>query len=107
LPGDRVLLHEGEPASVRVEVLGGEGRMLRLLGEHGVLHESLILSERQVVEYQVRDTFVLPGYIRAELIAPLDPEVDLATEPGALWVDALTNPVYFRLASLEPRAEEA
>jgi hypothetical protein len=107
LPGDRVLLHEGEPASVRVEVLGGEGRMLRLLGEHGVLHESLILSERQVVEYQVRDTFVLPGYIRAELIAPLDPEVDLATEPGALWVDAMTNPVYFRLASLEPRAEEA
>jgi hypothetical protein len=81
--------------------------MLRLLGEHGVLHESLILNERQVVEYQVRDSFVAPGYIRAELIAPLDPDVDLATEPGALWVDAMTNPVYFRLASLEPHVEGA
>ncbi|HUS15240.1 MAG TPA: CehA/McbA family metallohydrolase [Chloroflexia bacterium] len=101
-PGDTLSLHEGEPAGVCVTVLDGGGRLLRLIGEAGlVLHESLIVTDHQVVEYAMLDTFILPGYVWAQLIQPPDPDVDLASEPGALWVDAMTNPVYFRTRPLE------
>ena len=65
-----------------------------------MLHESPVLTDHQVVEYQVRDTFTAPAYIYAQLIQPPDPDTDLAAEPGALWVDALTNPVYLRVQPL-------
>ncbi|HMA38135.1 MAG TPA: CehA/McbA family metallohydrolase [Chloroflexia bacterium] len=101
LPGDQIALHAGEPVTVQVEVIGGHGRLLRLVDAGGVLHESLILSDRQVVEYSVHDSRIRPGYILAQLIAPPAPDVDLAAEPDALWVDALTNPVYFRVVPRE------
>ncbi|MGI8587567.1 MAG: CehA/McbA family metallohydrolase [Chloroflexia bacterium] len=99
IPGDLVALHEGEQARVRVEVLDGAGRLLRLLGESGMLHESIIVTDRQVVEHDLLDSFLLPAYIWAALVAP--PDSDLTAEPDALWVDAMTNPVYFALEPLE------
>ncbi len=100
LPGDQLTLHEGEPLRLRAEVIAGSGRLIRFLGPAGVLHESPILTDHQVVEYQVHDTFTVPAYIYAQLIQPPDPDTDLAAEPDALWVDALTNPVYFRVEPL-------
>ncbi len=101
LPGDWLTLHEGEPLRLRAEVINGLGRLIRFIGPAGVLHESLVLTDHQVVEYQVRDTFLLPPYIYAQLIQPPDADTDLVAEPGALWVAALTNPVYLRVQPLD------
>ena len=46
------------------------------------------------------DSFVAPAYLYAQLIRPPDPDTDLAAEPDALWVEAFTNPVYFRVKPL-------
>jgi hypothetical protein len=99
-PGDTLDLHEGEPASLRAEILGGSGLLIRFVGPAGVLHESPVLTDRQVVEYDLRDTFVAPAYIYVQLIRPPDPDTDLVAEPDALWVEAFTNPVYFRVQPL-------
>ncbi len=104
LPGDTLLLHEGEPALVRAEVRDGGGRLLRFVGPAGVVASRLVVGDHTVVEYQVRDSFAAPAYLYAQLIVPPDPDEDLEAEPGALWLDAMTNPVFFRPAALEPRA---
>jgi hypothetical protein len=92
--GDETALHPGETALVHVEVIGGSGRVVRLLGPDGVLAETFVASDRFIYEYRIEHSAALPPFVRADLIQPLDPEVDLAAEPGALWVDAMTNPIW-------------
>ena len=101
--GDETALYPGETATVRVEVIGGSGRVVRLLGPDGVLGETFVPSDRYIYEHQIVHTEAPPPFVRADLIQPLDPEVDLAAEPGALWVDAMTNPVWL-LAGPHPAA---
>jgi hypothetical protein len=92
--GDETALHPGETAIVHVEVIGGEGRVVRLLGPDGVLAETFVASDRFIYEHRIEHSAALPPFVRADLIQPLDPDVDLAVEPGALWVDAMTNPIW-------------
>jgi hypothetical protein len=97
--GAAVAVHAGERARVRAEVRGGSGRVVRLLGPGGVLGQMLVPTDHYVYEYELIHTEAPPTYIRADLIAPPDPDVDLQAEPGALWVDALTNPIWLRPVS--------
>ena len=59
-----------------------------------MLGETFVPSDRYIYEHQIVHTEAPPPFVRADLIQPLDPEVDLTAEPGALWVDAMTNPVW-------------
>ena len=51
--GDETALYPGETATVRVEVIGGSGRVVRLLGPDGVLGETFVPSDRYIYEHQI------------------------------------------------------
>ena len=104
MTGDEVVLRADQPATVRAEVHGGDGLLLRLLGPDGPLSASLVPSDHYVYEYRLLDAD-LPAYLRADLIRPPDPGVDEIAEPDALWVEAMTNPIWLDAAgsTMEPR----
>jgi hypothetical protein len=85
--GDRLVGHG--PATVRCQVIGGQGTMLRLLGAHGQLSLELISDEDTTVELAVN--LAEQQYIRAEVrSAPLG-QVELPDEQTVL---ALSNPIF-------------
>jgi hypothetical protein len=96
MTGDAVAVHAGEVVRLRVEVRGGAGRLVRLLGPAGVLGQMLAPTDHYVYEYELLHTDAPPAYVRVDLIVPPDPDVDLQAEPGALWVEAMTNPIWLR-----------
>ena len=75
---------------VRCRVRGAKGKILRLVSSRGLEATVNITSERFDHEHRLPTAGLL--YVRAEVIRP--PEGDLAREPAALIVDALSNPIY-------------
>lgn len=111
MTGDAVHVPSGEGLTVRAEVLGGSGLLLRLVTQEGVVHAAPVLSDDFRAEYIWSEAGNLalkgPAYIRAEVIRDVGPDVDLAAEPSALWMEAMTNPIYVRPAEMSPRAAMA
>jgi hypothetical protein len=95
--GDELAAAPEEPVTFAVDVQGAKGLVLRLISARGVLDSFAIPSESFNHELQAtpeglgHGDYPLP-YLRAEVIQP--PEADLEEEPGALMVEALTNPIY-------------
>ena len=83
-------------------MIGGSGLLLRLLTQEGLVHVAPILSDEFRAEYlwseAGKEAHSGPAYIRAEVIRDVGPDVDLAKEPSALWVEALCNPIYVQAA---------
>ncbi len=95
--GDTLKASAGEPVHFHLRAQGGNGLILRLIVPTGVVNE--VPVERDTATYRFSATPEALGagkfpqpYLRAELIQP--PEADLETEPGALMLEALTNPIY-------------
>jgi len=88
-------VQRGTEVKFSVKVTGACGMMLRFVTAQGEL--ALVEVEDDDFTYgyalEVNDT----NYLRVEVIAP--PEADLKTEPAALWVEALSNPIYLRIDS--------
>jgi hypothetical protein len=96
--GDALRLDSNEVLTVRADVRGGSGLLLRLVTQQGVVHEAPILADDFRVEYMWTEAgeqaLEGPAYIRAEVIRDPGPEVDLREEPSALWLEAMCNPIY-------------
>ncbi|MBM3136180.1 MAG: PHP domain-containing protein, partial [Chloroflexi bacterium] len=92
--GDTVEVSPGTPLTLQTRVQRAPGDLLRLISAQGVLALVEIPSDDFVHEFVV--TPAAAGYYRLEVIQP--PEDDLDKEPSVLMVDALTNPIYVRLA---------
>ena len=94
MAGDELVVPVRAEAIVSIEVVGGDGMMLRLVSAQGEAGMAQISGD----EFRYEHTMAVKGadYLRAEIIAP--PEADLSTEPAALWLEALSNPIYFRIA---------
>jgi len=94
MAGDELVVPVRAEATVSIEVVGGDGMMLRLISAQGEAGMAQISGD----EFRYEHTMAVKGadYLRAEIIAP--PEADLSTEPAALWLEALSNPIYFRIA---------
>jgi len=90
MAGDEISVPEGAEVTLSVEVSGGEGMMVRLVTGIGEIARTEI--ERNDFAFSHTLSVNGPGYVRAEVIAP--PEADLRAQPDALWVEALSNPVY-------------
>jgi hypothetical protein len=95
--GDDLTAAPEEPVSFAVDVQGAKGLVLRLISARGVVDQLTIPSGSFSHEFHAtpcdlgHGDYPLP-YLRAEVIQP--PEADLDEEPGALMVEALTNPIY-------------
>jgi hypothetical protein len=80
--------------AVRVEVLGGRGRTLRLVADGQSAHEVTIQEEKATVEVDL----AVQTYVRAELVADMPVELLPKGAPPGLdlrgWRWALSNPVY-------------
>jgi len=92
--GDTVEVSPGTPLTLQTRVQRAPGDLLRLISAQGVLALVEITADDFVHEFVV--TPAAAGYYRLEVIQP--PEDDLDKEPSVLMVDALTNPIYVRLA---------
>jgi hypothetical protein len=101
--GDSVQVAPGGELTVRADVNGGlnagqDRLLLRLVTQEGVVHEAPVLSDDFRAEYLWTEAGAQaargPAYIRAELIRDPGPDVDLVEEPSALWMEAMSNPVY-------------
>jgi len=96
--GDAVPLAHDDALTVRVDVLGGSGMLLRLVTQAGVVHVAPILADDFRSEYIWSEAgaqaALKPAYIRAEVIRDMGPDVDLDEEPSALWMEAMSNPIY-------------
>jgi hypothetical protein len=79
---------------VRVEVLGGRGRTLRLVADGENVHEVTVQEERATVDVDL----AVQRYVRAELVADMPAELLPTGAPPSLdlrgWRWALSNPVY-------------
>jgi hypothetical protein len=95
--GDALVAAPEEPIAFSVDVQGAKDLVLRLISARGVFDSFAIPSDSFRHELQAtpealgHGDYPLP-YLRAEVIQP--PEADLDEEPGALLVEALTNPIY-------------
>jgi hypothetical protein len=98
IAGDSVPLPDQAGLTVRAEVTGGAGLLLRLVTQDGVVHAGPILTGDFRVEYMWTGAGALaaqgPAYIRAEVIRDMGADVDVENEPSALWMEAMTNPIY-------------
>jgi hypothetical protein len=98
IAGDSVPLPPDGGLTVRAEVTGGAGLLLRLVTQQGVVHAGPILTSDFRVEYLWTEAGVqatrAPTYVRAEVIREMGPDVDVENEPSALWMEAMTNPIY-------------
>ena len=95
--GDSMKTAAGEPVHFHLRVQGGNGLILRLIASTGVVNEVPVERETATFRFSAAPEALGAGsipqpYLRAELIQP--PEADLKTEPSALMLEALTNPVY-------------
>ncbi|MFL5731825.1 MAG: CehA/McbA family metallohydrolase [Chloroflexia bacterium] len=98
MAGDTVQLPPEGGLTVRARVTGGSGFLLRLVTQSGVVHTGPILTNDFDLDYlwteagaQASNT---PTYIRAEVIRDMGPEVDVENDPSALWIEAMSNPIY-------------
>jgi hypothetical protein len=94
LAGDTLLAPVGTGVRFVARVTGGEGMLLRLIAGAGELARVAIEGREFLHEQPL--TIRSDDYLRAEVIA--SPEADLREEPGALWVEALSNPIFFRVS---------
>jgi len=95
MAGEELSVPRGAEVKFSIKASGADGMMLRLVEAQGELALIGIDDDEYTYGYalKVNDT----NYLRVEVIAP--PEADLKTEPAALWVEALSNPIYLRIAS--------
>ena len=93
--GDDLRVPRGTEVKFSIKVTGAGGMMLRFVAAQGELALVGVENDDFTCGYalKVSDT----NYLRVEVIAP--PEADLKTEPAALWMEALSNPIYLRIAS--------
>jgi len=92
--GDTVEVSTGTRLTLQTRVQRAQGDLVRLVSAQGALALVEITTEDFTHEFVV--TPAAAGYYRLEVIQP--PEADLDKEPSVLMVDALTNPIYVRLA---------
>ena len=92
--GDVLQVSPGTRLTLQARVQGARGDLVRLVSAQGVLALVEITADDFAHEFVV--TPAAAGYYRLEVIQP--PEADLDKEPSVLMVDALTNPIYVRLA---------
>lgn len=96
--GDAVHLPLEGGLTVRADVRGASGLVLRLVTQEGVAHSAPILSDDFRAEYIWTEAGGQaasgPTYIRAEIIRDPGSDVDLAGDPSALWMEAMSNPLY-------------
>jgi len=93
--GDELCTSPEEVVEISARVRGAEGLLLRLISAAGPLAEVPISGDDFAHGLEIKP--VGHKYVRAEVIAP--PEADLDATPEALWVEALSNPIYFRITS--------
>jgi len=93
--GDDLCVPRGTEVKFSIKVTGAGGMMLRFVAAQGEV--ALVGVEDDDFTYGYALKVSGTNYLRVEVIAP--PEADLKTEPAALWVEALSNPIYLRIAS--------
>jgi len=90
--GDQLRVSCGARLSLRCQVRGGAGALLRLVSP-GETRQVSVVGDDFAHEVQVLATG--DGFWRAEVIEP--PEVPLNEEPAALMARALSNPIYLKI----------